>query len=102
MKNKNLKTIQKERCKVCGVVAEGIARTYTLCRKHFSIIQRDNAYKFNIDMEIPQDLIFFKRCYFYRCSKKFIRNLTETESIEFCSEKCKKLETINRTYYDKK
>jgi len=99
----NLAEIKKENC-FCGEKGEGIARTKTVCGKHFSILQRDNFYRFRKNIEIEADLLFYKRCLFARCANRFIRDLENSEvaeSVEFCSRDCSELEEINRERYEK-
>ncbi len=84
---------------------EAIIRTKIVCDKHFNILQRDNFYRYKKDIQIEANLLFFKRCFFYRCAKKFLRdfeNLPEAESVEFCSTRCIELEDVNREAYEKR
>lgn len=68
-------------CVICAEESTGIIRTKEACKKCYSILQRDNIYRYNNNLEIPDSFFIFKRC--FKCNKLF-----ETEFKEIKPEYC--------------
>ena len=69
-------------CTICKEESTGVIRTKETCSKCYSILNRDNIYRYNKGLDIPDSLFIFKRC--FSCNKLF-----ETEFKEIKPEYCK-------------
>ncbi len=81
----------------CEEDAKKIIRTKLVCGKCYSIILRDNFWRFNNDLEITKDLTIEKACYKFRCSKKittaFKYDIVDGKKDllpKYCSDRCKR------------
>ena len=81
------KELNETPCVICEEPSTGVIRTKDTCKKCFSIIQRDNIYRYNHDLEIVDNLIISKKC--FECNKLF-----ETEFKEIKPEYCVKCTAV--------
>ena len=51
-------------CVICQEPSTGVIRTKETCEKCYSILQRDNIYRYNKGLDIPDSFFIFKSCYF--------------------------------------
>ena len=102
MKLRYNQTFPDSECEIegCEEDAKKIIRTKLVCGKCYSIILRDNVWRFNEGLDITEDLEIQKACYKYRCRKK-IKTTFKYDTVngkkellpKFCSDRCRILES---------
>lgn len=64
-------------CVICGEKSSGIIRTKETCKRCYSILKRDNIYRYDNDLEIPDSFDIFKYC--FKCGKLFESEFKKVE-----------------------
>lgn len=73
-------------CEYCGLPAISVIRTRYACGKCFSIIRRDNIYKWNHNIEITKNTTVRGKCSTFSCFRRVDKQPNELTKI-YC-DKC--------------